>query len=101
MGAGQQTIHIRDQLRHTSTHPPKLTRQKPPHHNRTHRKKVANTPPPAPRVGNGVCPISGVSGFSLASVEVGHSVGECYCESVQRGLPAHRPALLTGALGIK
>ncbi len=33
MGAGQQTIHIRDQLRHTSTHPPKLTRQKPPHHN--------------------------------------------------------------------
>ncbi len=33
MGAGQQTIHIRDQPRHTATHPPKLTRHKPPHHN--------------------------------------------------------------------
>ena len=52
-----------------------------------------------PAVGR-VYPISGVSGVSLASVEVGHSVGECYCERVQRGLPAHRPALLAGAFGV-
>lgn len=48
-----------------------------------------------------VCPTFGVRGGSLASVEVGHSVGECYCERVQSGLPAGRPALLAGAFRIE